>query len=101
MKKFLKSLWRSIVDPRDMGTTLTVIIIVAVVFLNILAYTLTSAFGLYLYSPKEDDLSISGNTDTLFEEHILMGKKVKITFCYPESTLETHDTGKWGTGSSG
>ena len=95
MKRFFRKLGQSVVGRKGIGGTLTVVIILAVVMLNILAYTLTAAFGLYLYSPQEDDLSISGNTDALFEEHILKGKKVKITFCYPESTLENHDTGKF------
>lgn len=95
MKNFFKKLGRATVGRKGVGNTLTVVIIVAVIMLNILAYTVTNAFGLYAYSTESEDLSISGNTDDLFAEAIKLGKKVKITFCYPEDTLKTHDTGKF------
>ena len=93
MKEFFKKLGRRLTGRKGIGNTMTVVIIIAVVLINILAYTLTNAFGLYLYSPDVDDLSISGNTDELFANAILLGKKVTITFCYPEDQLEKHDTG--------
>ena len=73
---------------------MTVAIIVAVVMLNILAYTVTSVFGLYLYEKDVEQYTISGNTDSIFESAIKLGKKVTITFCYTEDKLKTHDTGK-------
>ena len=93
MKEFFKKLGRRLTGRKGIGNTMTVVIIAMVVLINILAYTLTNAFGLYLYSPDVDDLSISGNTDELFANAILLGKKVTITFCYPEDQLEKHDTG--------
>ena len=93
MKEFLKRLGRSATGRKGIGNTVTVAIIIAVVMLNILAYTLTNAFGLYFYSPDVDDLSISGSTDELFANAILLGKKVTLTFCYAEDKLEKHDTG--------
>jgi hypothetical protein len=93
MKEFLKRLGRSATGRRGIGNTVTVAIIIAVVLLNILAYTLTNAFGLYFYSPEVSDLSISGSTDELFANAILLGKKVTVTFCYAEDKLEKHDTG--------
>lgn len=95
MKEFLKKLGRSVTGRRGIGGTMTVVIIIAVVMLNVIAYTVTNAFQLYLYSPKRDDLSISGNTDALFEDAILTGKKVTITFCYTEEKLKTHGTGSY------
>ena len=95
MKEFLKKLGRGVTGRKGIGNTVTVAIIIAVVMLNILAYTLTNAFGLYFYSPEADDLSISGSTDELFENAILLGKKVTITFCYAEDKLEKHDTGSF------
>lgn len=80
---------------KGIGGTMTVVIIIAVVMFNVLAYTVTNAFQLYLYSPQKDDLSISGNTDALFEDAIKIGKKVTITFCYTEEKLETHSTGSY------
>ena len=93
MKEFLKRLGRHVTGRKGIGNTVTVAIIIAVVMLNILAYTVTNAFGLYLYSPEKEDLSISGNTDGLFEKALLLEKKVTITFCYAEDKLEKHDTG--------
>ena len=94
MKEFFKKLGGKLVGRRGIGNTMTVVIIIAVVLLNILAYTITNAFGLYLYSPDQDDFSISGNTDELFADAITLGKKVTITFCYAEDKLEKHDTGR-------
>ena len=94
MKEFLKKLGRGVTGRKGIGNTVTVAIIIAVVMLNILAYTLTNAFGLYVYSPEKYDLSISGSTDELFAKSISLGKKVTVTFCYGSAdTLEKHSTG--------
>ena len=95
MKEFLKGLGRQATGRRGLGNAVTVTIIIAVVMLNIFAYTVTNAFALYFYSPDVDDLSISGSTDELFANAILLGKKVTITFCYAEDKLEIHDTGSF------
>ena len=63
MKEFLKGLGRQATGRRGLGNAVTVTIIIAVVMLNIFAYTVTNAFALYFYSPDVDDLSISGSTD--------------------------------------
>ena len=93
MKEFLKKLGRKVTGRKGIGNTLTVVIIIAVIMLNVLAYTVTNSFGLYLYSPKTYDFSLSGNTDELFKDAIKLGKKVTITFCYTEEKLKTHSTG--------
>ena len=72
MKEFLKKLGRKLTGRKGIGNTMTVVIIIAVVLLNILAYTVTNAFGLYFYKPEVSDLSISGNTDDLFANAILL-----------------------------
>ena len=95
MKEFLKGLGRRVTGRKGIGNTVTVAIIIAVIMLNILAYTLTNAFGLYFYSPETDDLTISGSTDELFANATLIGKKVTVTFCYAEDKLEKHDTGSF------
>ena len=93
MKEFIQKLGRKLTGRKGIGNTLTVVIVLTVVLLNILAYALTSAFGLYFYTPNITDLSISGNTDDLFSEAIKAHKKVTITFCYAEDKLKQHDTG--------
>ncbi len=74
---------------------LVAIVIAAVVFVNIIAYTLTSFFELYIYSPEEDDLSISDASDKLFADARAAGKKVSITFCMDKKVLSEHDTGSF------
>lgn len=69
-----------------------VIIAIALV-INVILYILTEAFGLYLYSPNVDDLSISGNTDALFANAIAEKRKVKISFCQDEESVKQHSTG--------
>lgn len=95
MKEFFKKLGQRVTGRRGIGNTVTVVIILAVVMLNVFAYTVTNAFGLYFYSPDVTDLSISGSTDELFEAAINRGKKVTVTFCYAEDKLEQHDTGSF------
>ena len=94
MKEFLKKIGRAVTGRKGIGNTMTVVIIVAVVLLNILAYTLTNAFEIYFYSPYEEDFSISGSTDELFHDAIILEKKVTITFCYLEEKLQLHENGK-------
>ena len=95
MKEFFKKLGRKLTGRKGIGNTMTVVIIIAVVMLNVLAYTLTNAFGLYFYSPPKRDFSLSGSTDDLFSSAIEMKKKVTITFCYLEDKLEEHSTGSY------
>ena len=95
MKNFFKKLGHAVCGRKGIGTSMTVAIILAVVMLNIVAYTVTNVFSLYIYSEEKDDLSISGNTDELFENAQMLGKKVTITFCYPEDTLKNHSTGSF------
>lgn len=74
---------------------LTAIVIAVVVFLNVIIYTLSSVFPLYLYSPIEDDLSISSASDELFESYIDDGYRVTVTFCSYEDVVSGHETGKF------
>lgn len=75
------------------SSAVTALIIGVIVVLNILMYTLTSAFGLYLYSPITNDYGITGATDELFAEAEKTGKKVTVTFCMAEDDLARHGTG--------
>lgn len=95
MKEFFSKLGRKLAGRKGIGNTMTAVIIIAVVLINVIAYTVTSAFGLYLYSPRKTDMSISGNTDDLFAKAMSLDKKVQITFCYTEDKLETHATGSF------
>ncbi len=95
MNKFLRKIGNALTGRRGIGSSMTVVLIIAVVLLNMIAYTVTDAFGLYLYSPDRSDLSISGNTDSMYRDAMTLGKKVKITFMMSEASLEKHDTGSF------
>lgn len=77
------------------ATVLTAIIIAAVVFVNVIIYTLSTVFPLYLHSPEEDDFSISSSSEALFEKYIELGERVTVTFCSYEDQVNSHDTGKF------
>ena len=72
---------------------MTTMIILVVLAANVLIYVLTSSFGLVISAVENDDLSLSGSTDTLFEEAIREGKKVKISFCIAEDRIKQHEMG--------
>ena len=93
MNKF-KQKFTSYLKGRDFpATVLTAIVIAAVVFVNILIYTLSTVFPLYLHSPEEDDFSISSSSEALFQKYIELGEKITITFCSYEDVVDAHDTG--------
>ena len=75
------------------ASTMTALVLAVVFVLNVLLYTIVELFGLYLYSPPSDDLTISGATDSLFASAVEDGKKVKISFCLSEDEVKNHDTG--------
>lgn len=92
----LKNGLKSIVGSRHtVGGVMTASIIAVVVVFNAVIYALTALFGLYTDPTEEYDLSISGNTDYLYEEAAALGKEVKIIFCQPEDKLSLHATGKY------
>ena len=95
MNKFFNKLGKALVGRKGIGNSMTVAIIIAVILFNVLAYTVTSAFGLYVNSNKTEPYEISGNTDELFASINKLEKKVTITFCYTEENLKTHDTGSF------
>ena len=91
IKDGLKSLFSK---DRPADALLTSVMIASVVVLNVIVFALTAAFGLYIYSPETTDLTISGNTDSLYKG-ISDGKEVTVTFCLEEEELKAHDTGHY------
>ncbi len=71
------------------------IVIAAVVFVNIICYTLTDALGLYFYSVEKPDFSISDTFEELFLEAEADGERVTVTFCMEEDDLKSHSTGSY------
>ena len=98
MSKFKDGLKGLVAKDKPTAVLSTCILIAAVVFLNIIVYTLTGAYGLYIYSPDVTDLTVSGKTDALFSS-VPSGREVTVTFCMDEERLKTHSTGSyvWST----
>ncbi len=95
MNKF-KQKFTSYLKGRDFSSNVTAtMIIAAVVFVNIIIYTLTSTLGLYLYQPEKLDLSITDSSDGIFEDAINHGLTITVTFCMYEDELSVHSTGKF------
>ena len=92
----LKQWFTSYLKGRKLSSDLLVaIVICAVVFVNIIVYTLSGVFPLYLYSPEEEDLSISSASDALFDSYIKDGRSVTVTFCSYEDVVSNHSTGSF------
>lgn len=95
----MKSIGRKIKDTlgteKFSASTMTALVLAVVAVMNILLYTLVELFGLYLYSPESDDLSLSGATDSLFASAIEDKKKVTVYFCLSEDEVKNHDTGSY------
>ena len=94
MSKFKDRLSGLVAKDKSTALLTTCVLIAAVVFLNIIIYTVTGAFGLYIYQPETTDLTISGKTDSLFAS-VPEGREVTVTFCMDEEDLKAHSTGSY------
>ena len=95
MNKITKVLAKGIKSRGTSSAVFTAIVLALVVFVNVIIYTLSSVFPLYIHSPEEMDFSISEATDTLFSAPRNSGKKVTVTFCSYEDVVENHATGSF------
>lgn len=77
------------------SATLTTAVIALVLVVNVIFYILTITLGLYITPAEKDGTLLSGATDSLFADAMEKGRKVKISFCYPEEDLVTHNTGSF------
>ncbi len=84
MNKFKQKFTACIENNDVLSTVLTALIIAAVVFVNIIIYTLANTFGWYFTPEEKTDFSISNSGDALFAEAREKGLKVDITFCMYE-----------------
>ncbi len=69
--------------------------VAAILAVNVLLFVIVNAFGLYLYEIPRDDLSISGNTDELFEDAVLREEKIKISFLMTKEQIVQHVNGSY------
>ena len=73
----------------------TALVIAMVIVANIIIYTLTALFGLYIYSPLERDYGITGVTDSLFREAEEKGETLTVTFLSAKDDVRNHVTGSY------
>ena len=92
-----KQKFTSFLRGRNFASGLLVAIIVAaVVFVNVICYTLSSFFGLYLYVPEEPDFTIGDTFSDMFREASEQGgKRVTVTFCKSEEEVIADSTGNY------
>ena len=92
MKKIKEKLIAWFRGERLTGSAICALVIGVIIAFNAIVYALTVAFGLYLYSPDVDDLTISGSTDALFADAIKEAKendeKVRIVFCRAKNRFD-------------
>ena len=92
MNKFWSKLSSFARGEKMTGSAITALVIGVIIAVNAVVYAITAGFGLYLYSPEVDDLTISGATDALFEDAIReaekTGDKVTIILCKSKSSFD-------------
>ena len=92
-----KQKFTSFLRGRNFASGLLVAIIVtAVVFVNVLCYTLSAYFGLYIYSPETPDFTIGDTFSDVFNKAVEdKGEKVTVTFCKSEDEVIADSTGSY------
>ncbi len=76
------------------GAILALVIAVIVIF-NIVMYTLTTSFGLYLYVPNDIDTSITDAMSEVLTDAKERGEEITVTFCNSRENIEKHATGMY------
>lgn len=77
------------------AATVTAIIIVSVMLLNIILYIIGTNYQMYLRFDEEPDLSISDASDDNFAAAQARGDKVTVTFCMYRDDVAKHSTGRY------
>ena len=95
MRKIPEKLRAWVKAPSFPTKLATLIVIAALIVVNVTVYALDTAFGLYIYTPDTEDLTVSGRTDSMFSDAIKLGKEVSVIFCMPEDELSVHSTGSY------
>lgn len=93
MDKFLKKAAAFFRGEGFLGTAITALLIGVVIAVNTIVYTLTTTYGLYLYTLDSEDLTISGATDGFFERVNTHGRRVKVIFCTELSNITNGTAG--------
>ncbi len=75
--------------------TVTALVIAVIIVVNIIIYTLTSIFGLYIYSPLTYDYTLTGALDEHFESRVDENTVVNVTFCMAREDLMASSAGMY------
>ena len=95
MNKFKQKLTAYFKSNGFFATLLTVLAVTAVVFVNVIIYTLANQFG-WVYTKQGDtDFSISSSGEALFADAIEKGLRVEVIFCMYEDDVKEHETGSF------
>lgn len=93
---FVDKVDRLLDNERASSGILTAVLIITVLVLNVAIFAFATIFNLSFTVSERDELTLSGNTDSLFKEAIDDGKKVTVYFCFPKAEdLESHGTGAY------
>lgn len=95
MSKFKERLSVFVKGEKLSSAALTAVIIGLVIVVNVLVFVLDAYFGIFIYTPTAEELTISGATDAYFEDAANQGRKVKIMFCRAEDEVENNSAGKF------
>lgn len=84
MNKFLNKFKGWALGRGGAATALTVLAVLTIMFVNAILYSLTTAYGWYLYEPAKVTEPLSGSTDRIFEG---VDDEVTIVFLREESDM--------------
>ena len=95
MNNFKQKLSAAVHGRNLPSATVTVIIIVSVILLNMILYTIGSNYPMYLRFDEEPDMSVSDASDENFAAAQARGEKVTVTFCMYRDDVKKHTTGQY------
>ncbi len=78
----------------NVGAIVALVVAVIVIF-NIVMYTLTTSFGLYLYVPDDIDTDITDALGEVMREAEARDERITVTFCNTRENIEVHATGMY------
>ena len=94
MNKFFTKAKERLSSENSFSATLTALVLMVVLVVNLLAYVLVWNFGLYFTTGEESDLSLSGATDAMLSS-LSEDERVTVMFCQSEDEIRAHDTGSF------
>lgn len=94
MKNRMEKIKSAVASRRFSMTTITLLVIALALFFNAFLYALDEKYGLSVIRPSSSEITLSGATDTYFED-VKDTYHAEIIFCMPEDELRDHTTGSY------